>query len=100
MKKGEHFHSPYGERQGRWNTFCLLSGKADMDHRLASTCSVANDPNRTLGKNLFCDAQCYFFRIGLAFWRWPRSSHADAFEEEAHGCLDALLHDLSRARVA
>ena len=30
----------------------------------------------------------------------PRSPHADAFEEEAYGRLDALLRGLSRPRVA
>jgi hypothetical protein len=30
-------------------------------------------PTRTLRKNFFCDAQCYFFRSGLALRRWPRS---------------------------
>jgi hypothetical protein len=58
------------------------------------------DPTRRLRKNSFCDAQCYFFRNVLALRRWPRSPHTDAFEEEAHGRLDALLHGLSRPRVA
>src|SRR5271156_4567379 len=31
--------------------------------------------------------------------RRPRSSHTDAFEEEAHGRLDALLHGLWRRRT-
>ena len=69
--------------------------------RAARVCrSDENDPTRRLRKNFFCDAQCYFFRNGLALRRWPRSPHTDAFEEEAHGRLDALLHDLSRPRVA
>ncbi len=40
------------------------------------------------------------FSFALALRRWPRSPHTDAFEEEAHGRLDALLHGLSRPRVA
>ena len=85
---------------GIYQFMVAIGGIADVPRASRVYRGDAHDPTRTLRNSFFCDAQCYFFRIGLAFGRWPRSPHTDAFEEEAHGRLDALLHGLSRPRVA
>jgi hypothetical protein len=41
-----------------------------VNGRVASAKSVEIHPTRTLRKNFFCDAECYFFCNGLALRKW------------------------------